>query len=139
MEVRSYLKNKTPIIKWIRPVRVRKVPLLMDVYAMIITAKETDLAFDQVDQMNPDEYLAWMIYGGYRSYQLLHNKRPSIEIEDCLEIVDGLFQDQRLAVLRTIQLSKEIGKLMDSYQKARQRLAGEDPDSEDKKKEAGQG
>lgn len=126
IEVKVNLYNRTPIIRWVRPVIFKKLPLLFDTYAMIAVSRGSGLDFTRMDQMDPEEYLAWMIYGGYTSYQSLKNRRVSLTIETCVEWVKGILYQDRLEIFQTIQKSKELGSLMESYQAARNPDGGSD-------------
>lgn len=119
VEVKCTIQNRTPILKWVRPVIIKKLQLLFDVYCMMIVSKHSDLDFSDIENMDSEEYLAWMVYAGYLSHAALSNKRPRITVEDAVVWVAGMMRDQRLEIYDTIQLSKEIGQIAESYQKAR--------------------
>lgn len=138
IEVKCYLKETRPILKWVRPVKVKKLRLLFDVFAMMAVARDSDLDFTQMDQMDPHEYLSWMVYGGILSYAALTNERPRLTVEDAVSLVDGMMQDDRMAILRTIQLSRELGKLAADYQQARNAMAGGDTSKKAQGKGSGQ-
>jgi len=124
IEVKTNLFNRTPIMKWVRPVIFKKLELLFDTYCMLLVSRNSDLDFTDLENMEPEEYLAWMLYGGYLSHQALKNRRPKLEIEECVRWGKGILYQDRLDIMRTIQKSKEIGGLVSSYQKARNQ-AGE--------------
>jgi hypothetical protein len=119
IEVKTTLWNRTPLLKWFRPVVVKRLKLLFDVYSMMIVSRHSDLDFRQVDKMDAEENLTWMVYGGYMSYHSTRNHRPDITVLDAERWVKGMLVDERLKVLETMKRSKEIGELAESYQKAR--------------------
>jgi len=119
IEVRVYLTNRRPIIKWVRPVVIKRIRLLFDVYCMMIVARTSGLDFTEADKMEPQEMLTWMVYGGYSSYRSLSNKRPGVTVEDVQEWVRGILHEDRIRILEAVQESREIGQLAKSYQEAR--------------------
>jgi len=125
IEVKCYLTNHTPILKWVRPVITKKLRLLFDVFAMMVMARDSTVNYDEMNKMEANEQLAWMIYGGLKSYAALKNKRLQISIEEVVELMDGILIQDRVAVLETISGSREIGKLAQSYQEARETMAEE--------------
>ncbi len=119
IEVKTNLYNRTPLLKWVRPVVVKKLRLLFDVYCLFIVSRESDLDFSDMENMNTEEYLTWMIYGGTMSYGSTKNYRPKVSVLDAERWMKGVLQDDRIRILRTIEMSKEIGELTESYMKAR--------------------
>lgn len=138
IEVKSYLANRTPIIRWVRPVVSKKLKLLFDVFAMMTMARDSGINFDEVKQMEGQEQLAWLVYGGLKSHASLKNKRLDISIEEVVELIDGILIQDRAAILETIEKSREIGKLAESYQTARQNMAEEADGPLSQKKDQGQ-
>lgn len=121
VEVQVNLYNKTPLIRWVRPVIIKKLRLLFDTYCMVIVTRESGLDFSDIENMDKEEYLAWMLYGAHKSYASLSNRRPNITIEDAVQWLKGMLIEDRKRAAETIQLSREIGEIADSYQKARNR------------------
>jgi hypothetical protein len=120
IEVQVNLFNRTPIVKWVRPVYFKKLPLLFDVYCLMIISMDADVEFSDLDnKMNPEELLAWIIYGGYKSYTFLQGKRSQVTIDEVLTWVKGMLNDDRIKVMEVFRETKAIGKLAESYQKAR--------------------
>ena len=78
--------------------------------------------------MEANEQLAWMVYGGLKSYAALKNRRMTISIEKVIELMDGILLQDRANIYETISKSRQIGKLAESYQRAREAMAekGED-------------
>lgn len=126
IEVQVNLYNKTPLLKWVRPVIIKKLKLLFDTYCMVIVSRESGLDFSEVQDMDPDESLAWVVYGAYKSYAALQNRRPRVHITTAVEWVKGMLPDERLRMAETYKMSKEIGSIAESYQIARDK----DPDGE---------
>ena len=133
IEVKCYLTNQVPIIRWVRPVIIKKVKLLFDVFAIMTVARESGLTFIGLDEMDPEEYMAWMVYGGMKSYASLRNKRLDLSINEVLVMLDGMLNEDRAAILETVKISKEIGQLGEAYQKARDEMANQEGDGESKK------
>jgi hypothetical protein len=133
IEVQVNLFNRTPVIKWVRPVYFKKLSLLFDTHAMLAISMDADLDFSQVDEMKGEELLAWIIYGGYKSYAVLNDKRSNIDIEEVLIWVKGMLVDDRVKVMEAWDNSKAVGKLTDSYLKARNKTG----EGEGSKKEVG--
>jgi len=125
IEVTCYLTNRTPVIRWVRPVRTKKLRMLFDVFAMMVMARDSGVNFSEMNQMEMGEQMAWMIYGGLKSYASLKDKRLRISIEQVLELLDGILTADRAAILETISESRAIGKLAESYQEAREGMAEE--------------
>lgn len=123
IEVNYYLKNRTPIVKWVRPVIAKKLRLRFDVFAVMVMANDSGVNFDEMNQMEPNEQLAWMVYGGMKSHASIKNRRLDISIEQVIEIIDGVLLQDRAAILETIAASRQIGKLAESYQQARESMA----------------
>lgn len=120
IEVQVNLFNRTPVIKWVRPVYFKKLHLLFDVYSMMILASDADVEFSDLDnKMGAEELLAWIIYGGYKSYKLLKGKRARLDIEEVQVWVKGMLNDDRVRVMDAWSNSRAVGKLTDSYLKAR--------------------
>ena len=119
IEVSVNLYNKTPLIKWVRPVIIKRLKLLFDTYCMVIVSRESGLDFTEIQDMDPDESLAWVVYGAYKSYASLKNKRPRISITTAVEWIKGMLPDERQRMAETYKKSREIGTLAESYQKAR--------------------
>lgn len=139
VEIRVNLYSRLMILKWIRPVVIKKIRLLFDTYAMMVVSRNSDLDFTDIEHMDPEEYMAWMVYGGYVSYKSLRNKRPRISIEEAVQWVKGMLAEDRKKVLETLQLSKEIGQIADSYQKARNKYEGPEGEADVPKKVQAQG
>jgi len=133
IEVKVNLFNRTPIIKWVRPVYFKKLPLLFDTHAMLVISIDADLDFTDVENLKGEELLAWIIFGGYKSYALLKGKRVRLDINEVLVWVKGMLNDDRIKVLDTWRGSKAVGKLTDSYLKAR----NESGEGKTSKKEVG--
>ena len=119
IEVKVNLFNRTPIIKWVRPVYFKKLRLLFDTHAMLFISLDADLDFVDVENLKGEELLAWIIYGGYKSYAISKSRKPYVDIEDVIVWVKGMLNDDRLRVLEVWGQSKAVGKLTDSYLKAR--------------------
>lgn len=127
IEVKCYLRNQTPIIRWVRPVKTKRLKMLFDVFAMMVMARDSGIDFSQMQEMEPEEQLAWMVYGGLCSHASLKNRRLNIPIETVIGWIDGILLQDRAAILDTISNSRAIGELAESYQKARETMAeGED-------------
>lgn len=124
VEISVNLYNKHRILKWIRPVIIKRLRLLFDTYSMMVVSRNSDLDFTDIEHMDPEEYMAWMVYGGYVSYKSLKNQRPRISIEDAVQWVKGMLAEDRKRMLDTMQKSREIGKMADDYQKARNKEDG---------------
>lgn len=137
IEVKANLFSTTPVLKWVRPVKVIKLNLLFDVYCWMIVGRESNLDFTQVDDMNPDEYLAWVVYGAYLSAQSLKNKRPRVTVEDAERWVRGILNEDRIRIYKTIANSKQVGKIVDDYQKARMGGPSEDEEEGESPKKQG--
>ena len=137
VEVTVNLYNRIPLLKWIIPVRLKKLRLLFDTYCMVIVSRESGLDFTQIQEMEVDEALAWTVYGAYKSYKSLTNKRPRISVTTAVKLVKGMLPAERERMAEAYKKSREIGELADSYQKARSR----DPEGEADgiKKAQGQG
>ena len=123
--MKCYLTNRTPIIRWVRPVVTKKLRLLFDVFAMMVMARDSGVNFSEMSQMETNEQMAWMVYGGMRSYASLKNRRIKVPIERVIEMLEGVLLTDRAAILETIAASREIGKLAESYQEARENMAEE--------------
>ena len=125
IEVKCYLTNRVPIIRWVRPVKTKKLRMLFDVFAMMVMARDSGVNFSDMQEMQADEQMAWMVYGGLRSYASLKNRRLDVPIETVIEWIDGILLHDRAAILETIGASRSIGKLAESYQEAREAMAEE--------------
>jgi hypothetical protein len=133
IEVQVNLFNRTPVIKWVRPVYFKNLPLLFDTHAMLIISMDADLDFSDVEELKGEELMAWIIYGGYKSYRISKSKRPNVDIEKVLTWVKGMLVDDRVKVMEAWSNSKAVGKLTDSYLKARNKTG----EGEGSKKEVG--
>lgn len=107
------------MLKWVRPVVVKRLRLLFDTYCLFLISKESDLAFSEMESMTMDEYLTWMIWGGYMSFYSTKNTRPKITVLDTEIWAKGVLQEDRIRIMETIKASKEIGEITESYMKAR--------------------
>lgn len=132
IEVKVNLFNRTPIAKWVRPVYFKKIRLLFNVHCMVIISQDSGLDFSDLEKMTLEEHMAWFIYAGFRSYAFHISKNMQITIEQAERYAKGLLHEDRMAVYQTMEASKHIGKLIESYQNARN-ADGEDGKS--KKKE----
>jgi hypothetical protein len=132
IEVRTNLPNR-PIFKWAIPVISKRLPLLFDTYSMVIMGQHSGLQFSEYEDMEAEEYFAWVIYGAYLSYKLKKNRRPKISIEDAVKWAKGILLEDRTAIFETIKVSKSIGSTLESYQKAR------NPEGEDGRSKKGDG
>ena len=119
IEVKVNLFNRNRLTKWFRPVYFKKLPLLFDTHAMLFISLDADLDFVDVENLKGEELLAWIIYGGYKSYAISKNRKPRTDIEDVMVWVKGMLNDERVRVLDAWGQSKAVGKLTDSYLKAR--------------------
>lgn len=126
IEVSVNLYNKTPLVKRIIPVRIKKLKLLFDTYSMMVIGRESGLDFADVENLDPEEYLTWMVYAGYKSHKSLRNHRARISITDAVEWVNGMMTREREKIVDTWKKSREIGELMLSYQAARNKDDGEE-------------
>lgn len=125
IEVTTNLFNRTPILKWVRPVFIKRLRLLFDTYSLMIVSRESGLDFSDMDNMDMEEYLAWMVWGGYKSHQATIDKKPRGSVEDAVRWVRGILIEDRKEIQETIKMSKEIGMIAESYQKARNNPEGE--------------
>jgi len=123
IEVKCYLTNHTPILKWVRPVITKKLRLLFDVMSVMIYARDSGVNFDEMNQMENSEQLAWMVYGGMKSYSLMKNRKLDISIEQVMDLLDGVLIQDRAAIYETISASRQLGEVAKSYQEAREALA----------------
>jgi len=133
VEVLVNLYNRTPLIKWVRPVIIKKLQLLFDSYAMIMVSRESGLDFTDIEGMDKEEYVVWMVWAAYMSHASLKNKRPRISIPEAQRWLKGMLLEDRQRVAETIQVSREIGTMAESYQTARNK--GEDGEDGPKKVE----
>ncbi len=128
VEVQVNLYNRVPLIKWIIPVRIKKLKLLFDTYAMALVSRESGLDFTDIEGMDKEEYIVWMVYAAYMSHASLKNKRPRISIPEAQQWLKGMLMEERQRVVDTIQVSREIGTLAESYQTARNKGTDDDED-----------
>jgi len=135
IEIRTNVWNRNPLTRWIRPVKIRRLKMLFDVYCWIVVGRESSLDFAQVDQMDPEEFMTWAVYGGMVSYAALQHKRPRITPEICQEYVKGILIEDRLRMTDTIIASRQTGDLAESYLKARAAKAEDQGGSGEKKAE----
>lgn len=119
IEVKVNLFNRNRLTKRFRRVYLKKLPLLFDTHAMLFISLDADLDFVDVENLKGEELLAWIIYGGYKSYAISKNRKPYVDIEDVTVWVKGMLNDERIRVLDAWGQSKAVGKLTDSYLKAR--------------------
>ena len=133
IEVSVNLYNRVPLIKWIRPVVIKKLRLLFDTYAMALVSRESGLDFTDIEGMDKEEYVIWMVWAAYMSHASLKNKRPKISIPEAQRWLKGMLLEDRQRVAETIQVSREIGTMAESYQTARNKGT----DEEDGPKKAG--
>ena len=126
VEVSVNLFNKAPLIKWIRPVVIKRLKLLFDTYAMALVSRQSGLDFTDIEGMDKEEYVVWMVWSAYMSYASLRNHRPKVSIQDAEQWMKGMLLEDRKRVAETIAASREIGTMAESYQTARNKDDGED-------------
>ena len=126
IEVSVNLYNKTPLIKWVRPVIIKRLKLLFDTYAMALVSRESGLDFSDIEGMDKEEYVVWMVWAAYMSHASLKNKRPKVSIPEAQRWLRGMLLEDRQRVAETIQVSREIGTIAESYQIARNKDEGGD-------------
>ena len=126
IEVSVNLYNKTPLIKWVRPVIIKRLKLLFDTYAMALVSRESGLDFSDIEGMDKEEYVVWMVWAAYMSHASLKNKRPKVSIPVAQRWLRGMLLEDRQRVAETIQVSREIGTIAESYQIARNKDDGGD-------------
>jgi len=126
IEVNTYLVNKNRLTKWIRPVIVKRLKLLFDVFCWVTVSRDTDLDFEEMEAMDPEEYLAWIVYGGHVSYMSTHGKRSKPDILRVQRWVAGMLVQDRQAIIDTIRDSRSVGEMAEMYQAAAASLQGED-------------
>lgn len=124
IEIKTNLWNRNRLTKWVLPVRIKRVKLLLDVYCWMFVSRNSDLDFTRIEDMDSEEFLTWAVFGGYMSYAAIKNKKPRLSIQEVEDWVKGILMEDRVKILETIQLVREVGETHQSYQKAM--LAGED-------------
>jgi len=125
------IRNRSRLTKWIRPVIIKRIRLLFDVFCWITISRESTLDFTEMDQMDPEEYLAWIVYGGYMSYQSTLNKRSRPDILQVQEWVEGMLMRDRQDIINAVQESRTVGEMAEMYQAAAASLQGDDKKKEE--------
>lgn len=130
IEVKTNLWNRVPI-RWIIPVRIKKLRLLFDVYAWVFVGRNSGLDFNQIEEMDPGEFLTWSVYGAHASYLSTIGKRLTVDVETVQGWVRGILAEDRERIIRVIMESKAIGETAQAYQKGK--MSGDKKDGESKK------
>lgn len=121
------------ILKYISPVKIQKITLILDMFAWTIVTRESGLDFSQVDEMVLDEYFTWVIYGGHVSYQATKHRKSKYSVTKVEEFVQGLLQADRERILDVITRSRQIGEKGEQYQEAMAKMVDSQEDDEGKK------
>lgn len=131
VEVKIVTLN-TGLIRVIRPASIKRVKLLFDIMCWMVVARDSGLDFQQIEEMDPDEFLTWAFYGGYVSHLNYTGKSKKIDVEVVQEWVQGLLVNDRKRILETIIGSRDMGETAKSYQQAMASMS-----TESKKKDSG--
>jgi len=142
LEVRAHLPRKGAA-RILGKTREVKIPLLIDVYCWLNLTTMSGLDFTEVDQMDPTEYMTWLMLAASDSYYAAKRKRKRLTIDDTQKLVPGLLWTDQQRIFDLIVRSRTVGETVKSYQEAMQ---GPEEDNQEQvdgedhpKKKAGNG
>lgn len=124
--VEAFIQRKG-IARIMGAVKIAKVNLLIDVYAWLAMTTESGIDFNHVDELDPEEYLTWLVYAANKSYQTATRSRSRMSIQQAEEITAGIPERDRKRIFKLIVQSRSVGQTVSGYQEA---LRG-DPEEDD--------